>query len=508
MAISDLFRKKAVQNTMEIEPGIVLNVYGSSQQEATKVLEAYAGKDKAQQWQHEPEYQFKKEDYQGEKRGLSFQYHGRTIDGPIPIPGVANIRSVSTPVGDTQLIDGAGPVRASQNGRVINININLAELPGFQGRPTEAGIARMREEFKHTLREVMARVVSLEAQLKAREQEIERLQLSRNVAEGSNKSPSVKTDGAMAAKTGLTRSAAQQPEVVFVDEKLRAPKRHEIVLEAPNAFVTDRLSYAVKGLASAYLKSDNPEYKAFGTGLMDASKTLKNAAKEQDVPKTHRVELTFPESKATVLLKQAIENVGVECQKVRFGKEVMSDADKEAVKTVFTREMANLQNIFQEQAKVEKAKLQQKNIESPEDRVAHRAVEKESIPKGTLIETVKAAQEFFGKDVVFVSTNWESHKGEIVQSSERILRAAQATEKSMQNAGLSTAYCISASGVVRNLNTNRDEFFLCSRAAAQDEAFPERLRVALQKHFDGPEMTSSLSPKVPAAETPSMGVSV
>lgn len=509
MAISDLFRKKAVQDSMEIEPGIVLNVYGSNHQEATKLLETYAGKDKAQKWQREPEYHFKREEYQGDKRGLSFQYQGRTIDGPIPIPGIANIRSVSAPVGDTQLVDGAGPVRASQNGRVINININLAELPGFHGRPTEADIARMREEFKHTLREVMARVATLEAQLKAREQEIERLQFSKQSGEGTRKTESQQKDEAKITKPNVEQSSAlKHMAVKFVDEKLRAPKKHELVLESPNSFVTDRVARAIGGLASAYSKSEDRDYKAFAANLADIGKLLKNAAKEQDAPNTHQIEVTLPESKATLALQKALEGVGSESQKARFGKEVMTQADKDAVNKVIAREVANLQNSYQEQIAVEKDKYRQYGVSTPDVRVSNTTKDGVEVPKQTLIETVKKAQEMLGKDVVFVNTNWESHKGEIIQSSERILRAAQATEKSMKNAGLSTAYCITSQGIVRNLHTNRDEYFLCSQATAKDENAPEKLRLALQKHFSAPEVNGSLPPRVPEAQTPSIGVNV
>ena len=478
MAISDLFRKKAVENSMEIEPGIVLNVYGASQSEATKLLETYAGKQQAHAWQKEPEYHFSSREYQGDKRGLSFHYQGKTLDGPVPMPSVTGVRSFSVPVGDTQIIDGAGPVRASQSGKVINININLAELPGFNGRPTEADVARMREEFKHTLREVTQRVSVLESQLKMREQEIERLQTRKVESPAPN----------LATKT---------------EEKVTpgANRNHEICFESPNALVSDRLANELKKVAASYLKSGAKEDREFGGELSQAARQIKNAAKEQEKERTFRIECTFPDSKATVLVQEAMKQIEEDIKKPRFGREIASEADLKKLSDVVAREVAGLQNIHQEQTAHERDMPREVNKDL-------RPVLQELTPRGTLIETVKSAQEAFGRDIVFVNSNWQSHKGEIIQSSERILRAANATEKAMRDAGLSPAYCITENGTVRNLNTKKDEFFICDKNASKDEALPERLRVALQKHYGEVDISRSMPSKMPDVQPPSIGVGV
>lgn len=308
MAISELFRKKSVQDSMEIGPGIILNIYGSNHQETSKLLETYAGKDLAQKWQLDQS--FKQEEQLGEKRGLSFHYRGQ-----------------------------AAETRNPQGRRLVHININLAELPGFEGKPSDNEMSKMREEFKETLQKVMLKVSTLEEQLKQRE------------------------------------------------------------------------------LETRHLKGNKP-----------------------------LEESTFPLTSLNKLGSSPNGN-----SNFRFS---------------------------------------------------------ESASKQTLIEAVMKAQEKFGKDVVFVNANWQNHKGEIIQSSDRILRAAQAAEKSMKNAGLSTSYSVRDPGIVRNLHTNRDEYFLYSPASAKSDLTPEKLRVALQKHFDDTKAGSSLQPNLSESKNPVIGVQV
>jgi hypothetical protein len=196
-----------------------------------------------------------------------------------------------------------------------------------------------------------------------------------------------------------------------------------------------------------------------------------------------------------------MKRIEEDIKKPRFGKEIANETDLKKLSDVVAREVAGLQNIHQEQTAHERDMPREVNKDL-------RPVLQELTPRGTLIETVKAAQEAFGRDIVFVNSNWQSHKGEIIQSSERILRAANATEKAMRDAGLSPAYCITENGTVRNLNTKKDEFFICDKNASKDEALPERLRVALQKHYGEVDISRSMPSKMPDVQPPSIGVGV
>lgn len=173
------------QVRMELQENVYLDAFASSEKEADAGIEAYVGKDTLEKWKKAGNYAVSP--YNGDKRGLEINYERqlRELGGALPeLPAPLRIAAKSaekdsespqakrsaTEHPENPLVRVTGDTRGVRvepqvDGRVININITLAELepPGKKPSP------QLQEEFRATMVAVEERVRGIEDKLVVRQ---------------------------------------------------------------------------------------------------------------------------------------------------------------------------------------------------------------------------------------------------------------------------------------------------------------------------------------------------
>jgi len=369
MALLDFFRKKPVHQEVEIAPNTSLHVYGANKSEADRALDLYAGKEQADAWRRDRS--FRAERYDGEKRGLEFGYHGTTInDQRVPLPEIPPTIRVNS--AHSQAIDssGNGPVRATQQGQNIVININLAEL----GMPQNMGMQdKQREDFSRTMQEVLKRVSFLEQQLAERERQIEQLRKEMQpqktslgkAADAVEKIavPAVSTAAAVAAYENFKPESKVEAKIETKELKLEgqvravqgASAKYDLYVESPNAVVTDRMTKHLAIMAKELEASSSQTQRVFARELSEHVTELRGIAKLQEKePRKLVLPLVLPDQESTERLLKALRNTETELEKKAFGKSIVSEDNRKLISAEIGREVAGLTNVKQIQASMEK----------------------------------------------------------------------------------------------------------------------------------------------------------
>jgi hypothetical protein len=507
VSLLGFFKRKSVHNEVEMSPNTFLHVYGDDQKEADRALEIYAGKHQAETWKKDKS--FRSEQYMGVKRGLEVGYRGTTVDDSrVGLPQIPAVIRVNTP--DSQLIDGSGPVRASQNGQNITITINLAEL----GMPTSsqaAQQAKLREEFSHTMSEVMRRVAALERQLAEREREIENL---RQMPQKNPQNLEKKSLGF----TEKERVNLEKTEPLAKNLESRVPEKYDLSLNSPSGVVTDRLAKNLDSMRKDIEQSGVKEHQVFARNLSEHVDYLRGVVKTQEKESRQiSLPLVLPDRQSTERLLQALQETKNDLAKKSFGKSVMSDEDARYVGQEILRETAGLTHVRQIQTvkdkdpnkAIEPSVSSRDKGQSSERQVLTRD-DKQINQRGTLCEVIKAAQNAHG-DIAFVSANWSQYAKIRVQSPDCLGRIVNKVGESLhQKSQLDTkAYVLTDQGTIRNTLTQQDEYIILTPHTAKDQQISEKLRVAAE-HYFVPKETASPEKhrpnKVPEVQPPSVGV--
>lgn len=215
MLKNPLSKKTSVKSTTQIEPGIVLNIYAPNEAHAKSYLAGYAGEQRGNELFAQATHTTQIKKSEELKAGIEFQ-------GSHKLP-LGATHSFVAPVPENHIVDGAGAVRATQNGRVINININLAALPPLTGLESPEDLKRLQVQFDHTLGEVRERIRRLEVgspqrDLDTRHPQPHRPQQSQEAQKHPKAAPDApKTEKAAIADTPAQGIQSRQPKVSLME---------------------------------------------------------------------------------------------------------------------------------------------------------------------------------------------------------------------------------------------------------------------------------------------------